>query len=105
MSPPSLYVQQQRESQYHLKNSLQNEHSSSIAKNVNAYRSESKEKELKALNQLNGKSSDFKIPSGKEGSLKHRILIRPDLTAKPLPKTSSSSSSSLLNGQHSSITK
>lgn len=26
---------------------------------------------------VNGKSADFKVPCGKEGSLKHRILTRP----------------------------
>lgn len=36
-------------------------------------------KESKSSNQIsaNGKSNGFKVPSGKEGSLKHRILTRP----------------------------
>lgn len=92
----------QREAQYHIKASSQNEHNSSVAKSINAYRSESKDKEHKASSHLNGKSADFKIPSGKEGSLKHRILIRPDLATKPSQKSSSVS----MNGQSiHSVTK
>lgn len=98
MSPPSLYAQQQREQQYHMKISSQTEHNSSVGKNHGGYRSECKDKEMKMANHLNGKA-DFKIPSGKEGSLKHRILIRPDLAAKPSQKTSSS------NGQSNSTNK
>lgn len=43
-----------------------------------------KEKDLKNISQLNGKTNimlenqaGFKVPSGKEGSMKHRILTRP----------------------------
>lgn len=101
-SPPSLYAQQ-RESQYHIKASSQIEHNSSIAKSINAYRSDSKDRESKASHPLNGRSADFKIPSGKEGSLKHRILTRPDMTTKPSQKSSSTSLS--MNVQRSTESK
>lgn len=85
ISPPSIYTQQQqpqiqRESQaYHVKPSPQNEHLNATAMKIaNSYRSEAKEKNPKlSHHQSNGKAVDFKIPSGKEGSLKHRILTRP----------------------------
>lgn len=110
VSPPSIFTQQQREQreqlqqqqqqqqhqhqhqqqqqQYHLKSS--SEHSSSVLKPVSTYRTEAKEKESSIVS--NGKSADFKIPSGKEGSLKHRILTRPygekESTAKQTQKQS-----------------
>lgn len=90
VSPPSMFTQQPRDQQqqqqqqppYHLKTS--SEHNSSMAKPISTYRTESKEKESNVSNNNNhnninnnGKAVDFKIPSGKEGSLKHRILTRP----------------------------
>ena len=66
--------QQQQQQQYHLKTS--SEHNSSMAKPISTYRTEPKEKESNVSNN-SGKAVDFKIPSGKEGSLKHRILTRP----------------------------
>lgn len=35
------------------------------------------EKEDYSISIRNGKSDGFKVPSGKEGSMKHRILTRP----------------------------
>lgn len=77
---PRDQQQQQQQQPYHLKAS--SEHNSSMAKPINAYRTEPKEKESNVSNNNNnnnnnGKAVDFKIPSGKEGSLKHRILTRP----------------------------
>lgn len=47
-----------------------------------------KEKETHAPNPSNEKPSDFKVPSGKEGSLKHRILTRPYGDKEPPMKQS-----------------
>lgn len=63
-----------------------------MAKPISTYRTESKEKESNVSNNSNhnnnnnGKAVDFKIPSGKEGSLKHRILTRPYGEKDALPK-------------------
>lgn len=53
------------------------------------YRAETKE--LKSSNEVNGKSVGFKVPSGKEGSLKHRILTRPQEKDSSSGKLKSSS--------------
>lgn len=84
-----MFTQQQRDQQqYHMKSTT--EHNISVTKPVNtSYRMESKDKESNLTNG-GGKSADFKIPSGKEGSLKHRILTRPygekDVTPKQIQK-------------------
>lgn len=78
-----MFTQQSRDQQqqpYHLKASSEH-NNSSMAKPISAYRTEPKEKESNLSNN-NGKAVDFKIPSGKEGSLKHRILTRPSYGEK-----------------------
>lgn len=98
-----MFTQQQQrdQQQYHMKSS--SEHISSLAKPISTYRTEPKEKEPTLSN---GKplSADFKIPSGKEGSLKHRILTRPYGDKDTAPKQAQKQSLPTLS-QNNVVTK
>lgn len=99
---PRDQQQQQQQQQYHLKAS--SEHNSSMAKPISTYRTEPKEKESNVSNN-NGKAVDFKIPSGKEGSLKHRILTRPYGEKDAVPKQTNHKQSLPAHSQNNVVAK